>query len=998
MTAGQALLGSIAVGLIGSSLASNAAKRAQQAAAAAQRAQYNASLQDRNVTGLSAEAPWQVVYGNPSPIGGSLCAILSSGAKSEFKHLLVVFAAHECQAIDEVYLDGNAVGALDGLGWVTGGTFSETAEVTTTEYIVLDVNGVGTASHAISRIISTSPPSFTTAVGNAITVNPASQSPDFIIVSYAYTVTTPRVNVQKHLSPGGVDANDQFIAARTGGAWGAADRLSGYTYIWLTLDQNFARFQGGPPNVTARLRGKKIYDWRTGTTVYSNNPALCLADFITSEAGFGATTAQIDSASVIAAANAADAAGFLSDGSFKTDQARENTKQQLEDSFGATCHQSGGVWRIVAGAWTTPVLSLTDADLAAPIQIEQASYNSKERFNTVRGKYVDGGGLGVATDFTPWQNTAEVASDGLVKVKDISFAFTKDHQRTQDLARMIVERSRGGLTITYPGHMRLWPLQPGDRVSITNAEFGWAAKTFRVTDWSFHPKTPVALQMVEDVAVYYNAAAVITADAAPNTNLPSPFDTPALAGLTAASGTAQLIKQADGSIITRVLLQWVATASQYVVTGGRVQIQYRLASALDDVWQTVTLPGDAASAYISNLTDGVTYLFRARFVSQLKIPGTWATIAHQVIGKIEPPTAPSNVSLTQSLVFWAKVTDIDLAGYLIRSQPGMTGIWSRGTPLHDGIVTAMPFALNQRLYGMQTIMVASIDTTGNTSAAVSATLDFGQPDSSNFVQVSDYQARGWPGTVISLLRLRDGTLLVDRFSESVTQYREQPVNTAGGALVADALASSDEYAIADLYGEPDVYATQYDALTWTSAPFLPQYGGGTLSLNCITAGPTPTIEYRTDGDNIINLYGSADVYASTDLYGPPGAYQSWPGALTINRMVGIQWRVSIAGGSEQGKVTTFTASLAAQEGGQTFANQAISSAGTRLSPSAGIPARTWIALRSVQITPFVDGSGAIAGRLLDFNTNIGPLTQLVDNTGTAVNGTATIDLKGLVDV
>lgn len=991
LTATQALIGSLAVGFIGGALASNAAKRKQNDAAAAQRSSYNASLQDRNVTGLSAEAPWQIVYGNPAPVGGALKVILSSGARDEFKHLVVVFAAHECQAIDEIYLDGEPVGALDVNGNCTAGAFYEIrADEIFTESLVFNTAGFATATRTVVASVSAVIPGSSggefggadvpeigyrlTNVGNTLSINTALTVPTGVVVSYNIGGNIARVNIQKHLSPGGVDTVDAYLSSRVGAAWGASDKLSGYTYAVITLDQNLARFQGGPPNITAKLRGKKVYDFRTATIVYSANSALCLADFIRSEAGYDATIAQFDGPSAIAAANAADVQGFTCDGSFKTEQDREITKQQLEDCFGATCHQSGGVWRIGAGAWTTPVMALTNSDMAAPIQITQASYTSKERFNTVRGKYIDGAGLGVATDFTPWQNPAYVVTDGLVKVKDITLPFTKDHQRAQDLARMIVERSRGGLTMTYPAHMRAWPLQPGDRVSVTNAEFGWAAKTFRMTDWGFSPTSPVGLTLVEDVAAYYDAAVVITADAAPNTNLPDPFTVPGLMALNAASGTDQLLKQTDGSITTRVLWTWVATTNNYVTTGGKVQRQWRLATALDDVWTSENeLNGDATSAYQSGLVDGVTVLLRARFVNHIGIPGAWTTTAHTVIGKTEPPSTPASIGLTQSLVFFAKVLDSDLAGYLIRSQAGTTGVFSRATPMHDGIVTASPFTITTRLFGVQTIMVAAVDTTGNIGTPAVSTLDFGLPDSSAFVQSTDYRALGFPTT-------------------------RTACTVSGGDLVADALATSNVYTLADLYGEPDVYATNYAEMQWVTSAFVPAYGGCTLSLAYTAAGNVVTVEYRIDGDNIIDLYGSTDLYASANLYGVAAAFQPWPGAIAIGRMAGVEWRVSIDSSTQQGKVTAFTPSLAAPEIAQTFANQAIASTGTRLNPASGTPPCKWITLRSVQVTPFVDGSGAIAGRLLDFSPALGPLTQLVNNLGAAVSGTATVELRGLVDV
>jgi hypothetical protein len=37
---------------------------------------------------------------------------------------------------------------------------------------------------------------------------------------------------------------------------------------------------GGVPALVAQIRGRKLYDPRTDTTVYSSNPALALADFL----------------------------------------------------------------------------------------------------------------------------------------------------------------------------------------------------------------------------------------------------------------------------------------------------------------------------------------------------------------------------------------------------------------------------------------------------------------------------------------------------------------------------------------------------------------------------------------------------------------------------------------------------------------------------------------------------------------------------------------------
>jgi hypothetical protein len=178
-----------------------------------------------------------------------------------------------------------------------------------------------------------------------------------------------------------------------------------------------------------------------------------------------------------------------------------------------------------------------------------------------------------------------------------------------------------------------------------------------------------------------------------------------------------------------------------------------------------------------------------------------------------------------------------------------------------------------------------------------------------------------------------------------------------------------------LYGETDVYATTYLPLVWESDAFVVDYQGGTLTLEQTIAGGGVLIEFSIDG----------------------GSYATWPGATAVNKDQEIVWRVSIAGGATQGVISVFEASLVMPDVRQTFNDISIDSGGTRLTPSSGTPARTWISIKSVQITPIVDGSGSIGGRVTDFNTSTGPLVQLVNTSGTAVTGRATVEISGLAD-
>lgn len=977
---------SFAISLGGGLLSSAQARRKQRAAAAAQRASYNASLQDRNVTVLNNEAPQKIVYGSPAPIGGALVSILTSGDKDQYKHLVIVFAAHECQAIDEIYIEGEAVGALDGSGWSTVAPFFENAsDATATETITLNSSGVGTVSRSVGSLLSITTGSgggdsgsFSTYVGSASgsTITSVDAANLAVTVSYTYAAGAARVNVQKHLSPGGVDTADAFLIAAVPSKWTTAHRLSGYTYAVITLDLNFGKFQGGPPNITAKLRGKKIYDYRTTTTAYSTNPALCAADYLTSTAGFGATLAQIDATAAIAAANACDSQGFTCDGVLSTDNARDANLQLLEDAMAGATHFSGGVWRVIAGAWAAPVMSLTDtATLAAPIEVTQASQPREARWNGARGQYVPAGGLGISTDFTPYSVAPYLSTDGAALVKDMSLPMTGTNAIAQKLAAIAVEQNRLGLTINYPAQLSAWKLQPGDRVTITNAEFGFVAKTFRLVDWVYASTAPIGLVLTEDAASVWTGTFSTADPIVATSNLVDPFAKPAApAGFVVSSGTGVLQRAGDGTIITRVLCTWAASTVRSVLQGGYTQLQWRLATATDNVWQSMDLPPDATSTYLLGQLDGSPLLVRVRFVTGLLVFGTWATTAHKVLGKTDAPTAPAFVSASTTQVFWGVVADLDLAGYRVRAYPGSTGaVWSQATVLHTDLLTSAPWAFASQLYGVQTIMVVAEDTTGNQSAPVSCVVDFGTASTSNSAQALDYKAAAFP----------------------ITQTN---CSISGGNLVATADGSGDRYVVVDNYAEADVYPSTYLAMQWVSSAFVPAYGGGTITLSTTIAGASSTIEYQIDGSTSNDEYALADDYAATDLYGSSGAFAVWPGALAARRMQGIIFRVGVSGGAVQGAVNAFTANLVMPDVRQQFGNVAIPAAGIRMDPTAGTPARSWISIKTVQITPVVDGGGAIAGRVLDFSAGLGPLTQLVDVTGTAVAGRATIDIGGLADV
>lgn len=638
--------------------AADASKKRRKARAAA-RAKYNSSLEDHSVTTLTAAPDWRIIYGRPGPVGGAVVAILTSD-KTDYdeagslytkpdalKHLVIEFAHHECESINEIYIDGVAVGALDGSGFPTGGEFSiartqsrtvtvpASSSVTVPQAVTAILSELNSTGSGVDSSFNDAAGTVTLSDGN-FTINNASAFPIYL----SYTVNNPlrSVRIQKHLGAA-AQTVDTYLNGIFPVDWDTSHRLRGATYIVLTLDLEDARFLGGPPNVTADISGRKVYDPRTSTTYFSNNPALCALDFLRAEWGYRVEDADIDFDAVIAAANACDVQISLTvggvtttnqpkytlDGSFLTSEPREALLDEFADSMAGGVTQSG-LWTMWAGAWTAPVDTLTDADLAGMISIVRSDTDYEDLFNGVRGMMIPAG-KSTPVEFDPYINSTFVAADGGVELwEDKDLPFTNNRARARNLCRIFVEQNRSGQVINYPAKLRAWRLQIGDRVNVTSAEYGFSNKTFRILDWQFVINGAVLLTLKEDAASIYDLADAATADPTPNTGLPNPWSVAALTGL---SVTSAMALQNDGTFVSRVDVSWTRSADPYVQSsGGRIVVGWRLANSIS--WERISVSGSDDKASLVGVPEGVVIIVEVYATNSNRARSSSSFVKHTV--------------------------------------------------------------------------------------------------------------------------------------------------------------------------------------------------------------------------------------------------------------------------------------------------------------------------------------------------------------------------------
>jgi hypothetical protein len=78
-------------------------------------------------------------------------------------------------------------------------------------------------------------------------------------------------------------------------------------YLPASAEKNFTKtYQNGVPSLRVVARLSKVYDPRSGVTAWSDNPALCIRDFLTSPRGFNIPASRINDAHFKAMADLCD--------------------------------------------------------------------------------------------------------------------------------------------------------------------------------------------------------------------------------------------------------------------------------------------------------------------------------------------------------------------------------------------------------------------------------------------------------------------------------------------------------------------------------------------------------------------------------------------------------------------------------------------------------------------------------------------------------------------
>ena len=570
---------------------------------------------DTNVLGPALDHT--IIYGK-TKVGGVVVYNESTGTNNKFLHRIITVAGHEVESFERIYIDD----------------------------AYIDFSNLGTSGNVASVV----DPDGTT----------SDRYNNKLRIQVAYGTPTQAANAD--------------LVAQSDSKWTASHKLSGIAYLYVRLAFDADVYPNGIPTFTAEIKGKKVFDPRTNTTGWSDNPALCVRDYLTSTGyGLGEIAGNIDDSLVMAAADVCDltvfsATRYTTNGSFTTGATPYDLISSILPSMGGSLWYAQGKWRMKPAYWTTPVMFLDEDDLRSSISVS-TRHSRRDNFNVIKGKFtgpdtnwqsvdykevrnesnagtfVTGLPYSISevgtTNFTTVGATSNTVGEvfvatgagtgtgvadlnlgvdnGLTSVADVDLLFTDTMKEARRLGRVTLERNRQQLTIGASFGLKTLGLQVGDNVYITNNRFGWTNKSFEVLSWNFGLTDGLDLQTemtlretAESVFDAVDDAAIYEAD---NTTLPSPFFVP-VPSLDAAVITTTINE--DGTAVPAIDFSWGVSNSEVV---DYYDFQWKLSTDATYNSTVVEEPRFRISPALSN----VAYDYRVRAVNTLGIKSNYAS-------------------------------------------------------------------------------------------------------------------------------------------------------------------------------------------------------------------------------------------------------------------------------------------------------------------------------------------------------------------------------------
>lgn len=394
-----------------------------------------------------------------------------------------------------------------------------------------------------------------------------------------------------------------------------------------------------------------VLDTRTSTTAFSDNPGLCIRDYMISADGMRLATGLIDTASFEAFADLCDEPVALKAGGTEKRYrlagyyTLEEAPKDVVGAMAAACDAdiyltADGKVGIMGGAWSEPDVTITSDDILS-LQITDGQ-DEMEDFNVLKGLFISPDHRFQPTECAEWRDEIALATEP-EKTETLEVEFCPSHTQMQRLMKIYRAQRRRRFTGTMRTNLvgLKARLPKGDgihTIRIVHEEMG-IDDVVQVTAHSYSVADKVCEIGIASIDNAY------TWDAATEEGDPPPalddLDRPALSvpvptGLTPSQQS--------------VLISGDVTAARLILTVDdpgndalQLEPEFRVSGAA--TWEPMQVGSGDLRALTPVVADGQEYELRARWAGS----ETWATaVTITAVANPVAPDAPTSLAAVAS--------------------------------------------------------------------------------------------------------------------------------------------------------------------------------------------------------------------------------------------------------------------------------------------------------------------------------------------------------------
>lgn len=466
---------------------------------------------------------------------------------------------------------------------------------------------------------------------------------------------------------------DAELVANSRGEWTFEHRMRGMAYV--VVKQVVANKDAFPQWVKLNLRfvvrGRKVYDPRTGVVAWSRNRELIELDYRRHPLGYNLPDSALDFAHTAAMAQIADEVisttdqtevvdgqpgrvrRYTFDGMVETTTSRKVALDSMRRNAWASGDKDGGKCRTTPEHWRAPTGPVLTEDFLRDYVQLSAGTSPRQRVNVVRGTHRSPHQDWQTTDYPEVRMPQSVIELEGEIVESVDFPNCTSAATAQRLAKQYMLRARSNVPLFLPCIQAAYIWQRGDvlRVNLPRLQLEGeyeVVSTKYLLGRQFGVDLTLRPMRIEDFA--WNSAV----DEVPVVPVKKPsFKTGPVAALTGVEAYNEILRTTAQGAVYGLRLQWNQSQNRNIFG---YDVEWRESSAEDwlpEVVPTAKFDGHFSSAvrptnaWRKELSTGATYDLRVRAAQPDGRKGPWSTISGVLCnGDTTPPAAPTNISLT----------------------------------------------------------------------------------------------------------------------------------------------------------------------------------------------------------------------------------------------------------------------------------------------------------------------------------------------------------------